>query len=175
MSSSKAQSYAKHCNESYASKMQDSGALSGKQGPQPTEKVAIITCMDARLDVFQMFGLQLAESHVIRVGGGRAPDALRSLVASEQVLETNEVMIVHHTDCGFTHAPSRDELYKIVNKGLGGNITCDHIPFMPILDGLETSVRQDLEYLRQSPYVKKGAAISGWVYDTFKGTIKQVQ
>ena len=143
-------------------------------GPPPTAHVAIITCMDARLDVFRMFGLTLGEAHVIRVGGGRAPDALRSLVASEHVLATNEIMVVHHTDCGFTKAPSEDMVRKEVRTSLGG-LSVDHIAFMPITGKLEDSVKDDMEYLRQCPYVKDGASITGWVYNTVEGTIKEVK
>lgn len=74
--------------------------LSGRNAQSDTHfQIAIITCMDARLNLFKMFGPELAESHVIRVVGDRPPDALRSLVASEQVLET-EFMLVHHPGCG---------------------------------------------------------------------------
>lgn len=62
--------------------------------------------MDARLDVFKMFGLKLGQAHVIRPGGGRAPDALRSLIASEWVLQTEEIMVVHHTDCMQSSTPT---------------------------------------------------------------------
>ncbi|KAL0483733.1 carbonic anhydrase CynT [Acrasis kona] len=170
----RAHKYADHCNTVYAKRFKEENKSKGMPGPEPTKKVAIITCMDARLDVFSMFGLELAESHVIRVGGGRAPDAIRSLVASEQVLETEEIMVVHHTDCGFSHAKTHDELYNLVKTGLGGKINVECIPFQPILNGFEQSVREDLEFLRTSPYVKKNAVISGWVYDTFNGTIKEV-
>ena len=98
-----AQRYAHHCNGTYAKSSESpiNSIAKNNPGPPPTAKVAIITCMDARLDVFRMFNLSLGEAHVIRPGGGRAPDALRSLIASEQVLGTNEIMVVHHTDCGF--------------------------------------------------------------------------
>lgn len=129
--------------------------------------------MDARLDVFRMFGLELGEAHVIRPGGGRAPDALRSLIASEHVLGTKEIMVVHHTDCGFTKAPSEDMVRKEIRASLGG-VGVDHIAFMPITGKLEDSVKDDVDYLRKSPYVKKDAEISGWVYDTLEGTISKV-
>ncbi len=174
-----ASKYANHCNTTHAPQLAQSAALSSgiltrAPGPEPQAPIAIVTCMDARLDVFRMFGLSLAEAHVIRVGGGRTPDALRSLIASEQVLKTNEIMVVHHTDCGFTKAPGLEALLEMVRTGLGG-VSVDHVAFMPILRGLETSVKDDVEFLRLSPYIKKDAVISGWIYDTFKGTIKQVE
>lgn len=98
--------------------------------PAPTAKIAIITCMDARLDPFQMFGLSLGEAHIIRVGGGRAPDALRSLIASEHVLGSEEVMVVHHTDCGFSKANSEDMVREEVRESCGSSV--DWVSFMPI-------------------------------------------
>lgn len=170
-----AQRYASHCNDKYSiSPEAPANAMKKNPGPPPTAKIAVITCMDARLDVFKMFGLELGESHVIRVGGGRAPDALRSLIASEHVLATEEIMVVHHTDCGFAQAPNEGTVKAEVRTSLGG-LSVDHIPFMPITEGYEKSIKDDLEYLKKSPYIKQGALISGWLYDTLKGTIEEVK
>lgn len=170
-----AQKYARHCNETYASSADSPlSALKIDPGPPPTSRIAIITCMDARLDVFKMFGLQLGEAHVIRVGGGRAADALRSLVASEHILQTKEIMVVHHTDCGFSKASTEDEARKIVRTSLGGR-SVDHINLMPFGDQLEQSVKDDVQYLKDSPYVYDKATISGWVYDTAQGTISEIK
>jgi len=131
--------------------------------------------MDARIDPFRMFNLTLGSTHIIRVGGGRAPDALRSLIASQHILNTTEVMIIHHTDCGFSKAPSEDVVRELVRKSCG--LSVGHVNFMPIgwIGGVEGSVRDDVEFLRMNPYVRKGATISGWVYDTSKGTIEEVK
>ena len=172
---SKAAAYAVHCNNTYStSPSSPANTLHPDPGPPPTAKIAIITCMDARLDPFQMFGLSLGEAHVIRVGGGRAPDAIRSLIASEHVLGTDEVMVVHHTDCGFSKAFSEDMVRKEVGMSVG--LSVDWVSFMPIggPSGVKGSVKDDVEYLRMSPYVRKGARISGWVYETAKGTIEEV-
>jgi len=143
-------------------------------GPPPTSQIAIITCMDARIDPFQMFNLSLGQSHVIRVGGGRAPDALRSLIASQHVLRTEEVMLIHHTDCGFSKATSEDMVREEVKMSLGG-LSVDHVCFMPITGGEEKSVKEDLEFLRRCPYLREDMRVSGWVYDTSRGTIKEVK
>jgi carbonic anhydrase len=171
---SQAEKYAQHCNEVYSPWFADNVmSKTTNPGPPPTARVAIITCMDARLDVFKMFGMGWGEAHVIRVGGGRVPDALRSLVASEHVLNTNEIMVVHHTDCGFSKAKSEDVAKTEMKESLGG-LSVDHIPIMPILVGPKKSVEDDLAFLRGCPYVRKDARISGWVYETVKGTIEQV-
>ena len=173
-STSNAARYALHCNQTYAHSLASpEQSMPVNPGPPPTKHVAIVTCMDARLDVFRMFGLEIGEAHVIRVGGGRTPDALRSLVASEHVLGTKEVMVVHHTDCGFTKAPSEDMVRKEVRASLGG-LAVGHFAFMPITEGLEQSVKDDVEFLRQNPYIRKDAEITGWIYETTKGTIQQV-
>src|SRR4030088_455979 len=66
----------------------------------PARQVAVLACMDARLDPARILGLEEGDAHVIRNAGGRAADALRSLVISQQLLGTNEVAVIHHTDCG---------------------------------------------------------------------------
>lgn len=171
--SSKAQQYAQQCNNHYASSTHSPiNSLKPDPGPPPTAKIAIITCMDARIDPFAMFSLSLGEAHVIRPGGGRAPDAYRSLLASQHVLGTDEIMVIHHTDCGFSEAPAQDVAYKIVCDSAGGWI--GDVNFMNITDGPEKSVREDVGWLRKNPYIKS-EKVSGWVYDTAKGTIKEVQ
>lgn len=175
--SSRANKFIEHCNNEYAPAHNKDFAKLGtksdpKIGPQPQTQIAIITCMDARIDVFKMFNLSLGDAHVIRNGGGRAADALRSLIASEQVLKTNEVMVVHHTDCGFQIPGSFDTAYQEMRDSLG--ISVDHIPLMPITNGLEASVKDDVDFLKRSPYVKNDAIITGWIYDTFSGEISNV-
>lgn len=168
-----AQKYAAHCNEHYSRTLQETDIASNNPGPSSTTKTAIITCMDGRLDVFKMFNLQLGEAHIIRVGGGRAPDALRSVIASEHILGSTEVMVVHHTDCGFEKLGSEDKVREKVREALGG-LSVDHVSFMPIMHGQEQSVRDDVEYLRHSPYVKRDAVISGYIYNVLTGKIDKV-
>jgi carbonic anhydrase len=150
---SQAEKYAQHCNEVYSPWFADNVmSKTTNPGPPPTARVAIITCMDARLDVFKMFGMGWGEAHVIN---------------------TNEIMVVHHTDCGFSKAKSEDVAKTEMKESLGG-LSVDHIPIMPILVGPKKSVEDDLAFLRVCPYVRKDARISGWVYETVKGTIEQV-
>src|SRR5262245_32458616 len=82
-------------NDQYAA-----GFAKGDLPMPPGRKFAVVACMDARLDPAKALGLQEGDAHVIRNAGGRAADALRSLVISEQLLGTNEVIVLHHTDCG---------------------------------------------------------------------------
>ena len=125
--------------------------------------------MHARIDPFQMFNLSLGEAHIIRVRGGRASDASRSLIASQHVLGTDEVMVVHHTDCGFSKAILEDIVRKEVGTSVG--LSVDWVSFMPIggPGGVRGSVEDDVEYLRMSPYDRKGMKITGWILPDSKG------
>src|SRR6478672_3570632 len=82
-------------NEQYAAEFSK-----GDLAMPPARKVAVLTCMDARIDPARALGLEEGDAHVIRNAGGRAADALRSLIISEQLLGTTHIVIVHHTDCG---------------------------------------------------------------------------
>ncbi|KZP06319.1 carbonic anhydrase [Athelia psychrophila] len=173
-----AQRYAQACNDNHPAHIQSEVIY--MPGPEPTNKVAIVTCMDARLDVFKMFGLKVGEAHVIRVGGGRTPDALRSLVASEHILETKEIMVVHHTDCGFMRAPTDEEAHTHIEQSLqkanGVKLSTRHLPIQVIQQGdLNRSVCEDVQFLHSSPYIRNDAVLTGWIYDTMLGTIKEVR
>ncbi|KAG9255591.1 carbonic anhydrase [Emericellopsis atlantica] len=139
-------------------------------GPAPTHHFLVLTCMDARLDVFRMLGLQIGEAHVIRNGGGRVPDALRSIICSQQLLETREIIIVHHTDCGFTHF-NEEELRSKIRKDM--NHVADHLAFMPFTD-VKQSVLDDIHLLKNEPLVMN-VPITGYVYHTEVGKLERIQ
>src|SRR5262249_22596321 len=112
----------------------------------PARKLAVVTCMDARLDPAKFLGLVEGDAHVIRNAGGRAADAIRSLVISQQLLGTREIAVIHHTDCGmltFTDAQLHQKLHDELH------VHAD-IPFLPFTD-LEQSVRDDVAAIRDSP------------------------
>ncbi|THH16449.1 hypothetical protein EW146_g4201 [Bondarzewia mesenterica] len=154
-------SYARYCNINNPTELQS--RVWNMPGPEPTSKIAIITCMDGRLDPFRMFGLKVGEAHIIRPGGGRTSDALRSLIASEHVLHTTEIMVVHHTDCEFMRAPNDDKAHEHIDEALlkcngVSDLSTRHIPIQVIADGdLERSVREDVQFLRTSPYIRNDA------------------
>ncbi|CAF3986927.1 unnamed protein product [Rotaria sordida] len=89
--------------QTYDENIYDNGVI-------PSKHLVIICCMDARLDIFRMLGLQPGEAHIIRNGGGRIRDAVRSLICSQTLFRTKELMIIHHTDCGFTYFSSNDQI-----------------------------------------------------------------
>src|SRR5262245_45314587 len=108
---------------------------SGDLPARPAKRLAVVACMDARLDPARALGLELGDAHVIRNAGGLARDALRSLVISQQLLGTREVVILQHTDCGMVKFRN-EELYERLGD------EAREIDFMPFSD-LDQSVRDD--------------------------------
>ena len=152
-------------NRAYAA-----GFTKGDLPPPPARRLAIVVCMDARIDPARALGLADGDAHVIRNAGGRMVEALRSLAISQQLLDTQEVMVIHHTDCGmltFTDA----ELRAILRERLGAD--ADHIAFLPFQD-LEESVRADLAAYRASPVVRQDIPVRGFIYDVRTGALREV-
>lgn len=136
----------------------------------PGRHVAVVTCMDARLLPSRILGLEEGDAHVIRNAGGRAEEALRSLVISQRLLGTNEVMVIHHADCGmltFTNGQLRAKVERDLGTDDGG---IDYLPFSDI----EQSVRDDIELLRASPLIAGDVLIRGFVYDETNGRLAEV-
>jgi carbonic anhydrase len=136
----------------------------------PGRKFAVVACMDARLDPAKALGLEEGDAHVIRNAGGRAADALRSLVISQRLLGTQAILVVHHTDCGMLTFDN-PTLYGICRADLGADAS--DIDFLPFSD-LEQSVREDVELIRSSPLIAKGTPVAGFVYDVKTGRIQEV-
>jgi carbonic anhydrase len=152
-------------NEAYASKFQK-----GNLPMPPARKVAVLTCMDARLDPARMLGLEEGDAHVIRNAGGRAADALRSLVISEQLLGTDTIVVIHHVDCGMLTFTD-EQLHEKIKQDLHAD--ADHIAFLPFKD-LEQSVRDDVAFLRSSPLIPQNIEIVGFIYDVRSGKLLPV-
>jgi carbonic anhydrase len=144
-------------NERYASAL---GEVATPALP-PSRRVAIVTCMDARLLPARFLGLEEGEAHVIRNAGGRTPEALRSLVISQRLLGTSAVAVIQHTDCGMLTFKNED-LYAKVKEDLGEDAS--HIDFLPFPD-LEQNVREDVAFLKSSPLIPEEIEIRGFIYD----------
>jgi carbonic anhydrase len=150
-------------NEAYAANFQK-----GDLPMPPARHVAVLTCMDARLHPSRFLGLQEGDAHVIRNAGGRASDdAIRSLVISEQLLGTNTIVVIHHTDCGMLTFSNSDLRAKI-KQDLHAN--ADSIDFLPF-GNLEQSVRDDVATLKASPLIPDNIEISGFIYDVESGKL----
>ena len=152
-------------NESYAANFNQ-----GDLPIPPGKQVAVVACMDARLIPTRALGLNEGDAHVIRNAGGSAQDALRSLVISERLLGTKEVLVIHHTDCGMLTF-SNEDLYAKVREDLGADAS--HIDFLPFPD-LEQSVRDDVQFLKDSPLIPDDISVRGFVYDVKTGKITEV-
>jgi carbonic anhydrase len=136
----------------------------------PGRHVAIVACMDARLDPARALGLEEGDAHVIRNAGGRAADAIRSLIISQQLLGTREIVIVHHTDCGMLTFTD-EQLRKQVEQNLG--VRTD-IVFNTFTDEAQ-SVRDDIAIIKASPLLLKDIPVRGFIYDVKTGKIGEVQ
>src|SRR6266446_1365349 len=138
-------------NDAYAATFQK-----GHLPMPPARRVAILTCMDARLHPARFLGLQEGDAHIIRNAGGRASDdAIRSLVISEQLLGTNTVVVIHHTDCGMVTF-SNEDLRARLKQEL--HVDAGDIDFLPFRD-LEQSVRDDVAKIKSSPLIPDNVEI----------------
>lgn len=137
----------------------------------PGRQVAILTCMDARLHPEKFLGLDIGDAHVIRNAGGRASeDAIRSLVISQRLLGTDEVVVIHHTDCGMLTFENQQLVDKI-REELGADASV--IDFLPFAD-LEESVLEDVETLRQSELIPDDVSIAGAIYEVETGRLHEM-
>jgi len=138
----------------------------------PARKVAVLTCMDARLHPERFLGLEEGDAHVVRNAGGRASDdAIRSLVISYKLLGTREFLVIHHEDCGMmTH--TNEQMREMLRRDL--NADASGIDFLPFTD-LEESVREDVQTIRSSPLVADDIAVRGFVYDVKSGRLREVE
>ncbi|MGZ8753131.1 MAG: beta-class carbonic anhydrase [Acidimicrobiia bacterium] len=132
--------------------------------PRPSQKLAVLTCMDARIDVFAALGLHLGEAHVIRNAGGRVTDdVLRSLALSCHVLGVDTVVVMQHTKCGLAGVTD-EELQRRTGADLG---------FFPI-DDHAAALSEDIQLLIHKPYLQPLSLIAGIVYDVESGEIADV-
>ena len=137
----------------------------------PARRLAIVTCMDSRIFPSRAFGLKAGDAHIIRNAGGRARDALRSLIISERMFGTNEIAVIHHTDCGLLTLNNEDFKARL-KKELGADAS--GIDFLPFTD-VEESVREDIEFLRSSPLIPADVTVRGFVYDVRNGKLKEIR
>jgi carbonic anhydrase len=148
------------------------GFTKGDLPMPPGRRVAILTCMDARIDPAKALGLTEGDAHVIRNAGGRASaDALRSLAISQRLLGTREVVVIHHTNCGM-QTFTNDELRARLRAELGADAS--EVDLLPFSD-LEASVREDVAAIRESPLVSRDVTVSGFFYDVRTGRLHEVR
>ncbi|GMV86583.1 MAG: carbonic anhydrase [Dehalococcoidia bacterium] len=133
-------------------------------------RIAVILCMDARIDPVRALGLRYGHAHIIRNAGGRMADALRSLAISQRLLGTREVALIHHTECAMMTFTDEDMRQRLRDEA---GFIADHLAFLPFRD-LQQSVRDDLEVYRSSPLVRQDVALRGFVYDVRTGRLREI-
>ncbi len=152
-------------NEAYAEAF-DKGDL-----PLPPARgVAVVACMDARLDVHKMLGLEEGDAHVIsNAGGVITDDEIRSLTISQRLLGTREIILIHHTDCGMLTFTD-DELKQQIQEeaGIKPHFSMESFP------DLEDDVRQSIARIQASPFIPHKDAVRGFVYEVETGRLREV-
>ena len=136
----------------------------------PALNMAVVACMDARLDTHKLLGIQEGDAHVIRNAGGVVTDdVIRSLVISQRLLGTTEVVLIHHTDCGMLTFRDDDVKDAIqADTGLRPSFA------MEAFGNLEGDVRQSISRIEASPFVPAKGQIRGFVYDCATGRLNEV-
>jgi carbonic anhydrase len=136
----------------------------------PAKHVAIVACMDARLDPAQVLGFAEGDAHVIRnAGGAVTDDAIRSLAISQRLLGTDEIMLIHHTDCGMLTF-SDEELKAQIAEETGVR---PHFAIETFSD-LEADVHQSIARIKASPFIPKKDDVRGFVYEVETGKLREV-
>jgi carbonic anhydrase len=152
-------------NDAFAAAFDD-----GEVTARPAKGVAIVACMDARLNPYAVLGLEPGDAHVIRNAGGViTDDEIRSLAISQRLLGTQEIILIHHTDCGMLGL-SDEDFKREVREDTGVE------PPWPVegFDDLEKSVRRSSERIRSSPFIPNKESIRGFVYDVKSGRLDEV-
>jgi carbonic anhydrase len=138
---------------------------------RPSRRLAIVTCMDSRFDVFAALGLRGGEAHVLRNAGGViTDDVIRSLAISQRRLGTRETMLIHHTDCG---------MRKLTDDGFRAELREETgvAPAFAIesFDDVDADVRQSILRVRRSPFVAHREVVRGFVYEVGSGRLREVE
>src|SRR4051794_8589346 len=151
-------------NQAYA------GTFKGPLPLPPSKHVAVVACMDARLDVYRILGLGDGEAHVIRNAGGViTADEIRSLAISQRLLGTKEIVLIHHTDCGmltFTDDEFRAQVQA--DTGIKPEWAAEAFP------DLDDDVRQSIARITASPFIPDKSSVRGFVYDVKTGELNEV-
>ena len=145
-------------------------SFSGPLPLPPARKLAVVACMDARIDVYRVLGLNEGESHVIRNAGGVVTDdEIRSLAISQRLLGTEEIILIHHTDCGmltFTDDAFKQSIQD--ETGIKPEWAAESF------NDLDTDVRQSIARIKANPFVPKKDSIRGFVFDVATGKLNEV-
>src|SRR5690606_25963986 len=141
-----------------------------RSSPRPSLRIAILTCMDARIRVFEIFGLLQGESHVLRNAGGIVTDdAIRSLALSQRKRGTREILIMQHTDCGL-NAVTEDSFKDELEEASGMRPPWAVEAFRDV----DANVRQSIQRVKRNPYLLHTDLVRGFVYEVHTGVLREV-
>lgn len=137
---------------------------------EPRRRLAVLSCMDSRIDLFAVLGLRNGEAHIVRNAGGVVTDdVVRSLMVSQRLLGTTSVLIIQHTRCGLLGLDERQFRAQLLDEtGVTPHFALEAI------DDLDQSVRQSIARLRASPFIAGPTAIRGAIYDVDSGRLREV-
>jgi carbonic anhydrase len=136
----------------------------------PAKRVAVLACMDARLNPYGLLGLSEGDAHVIRNAGGVVTDdEIRSLAISQRLLGTEEIILIHHTDCGMLTFSDDDFRRQLqAETGIKPHWSCE------TFEDCEQDVRQSIARIRSSPFIPKKDSVRGFIYDVRTGKLDEV-
>jgi carbonic anhydrase len=137
---------------------------------RPARKVAVLACMDSRMDLVGLLGLELGDAHMIRNAGGVVTDdAIRSLAISQRMLGTREIVLIHHTDCGMLTFSDDDFKRSLLDEtGIKPAWAVE------AFDDLDEDVRQSIARIQASPFIPHKDSLRGFVYDVHSGELREV-
>ena len=152
-------------NKSYARSF-----TKGDKAMPPSKKVAVVACMDARIETGRLLGLEEGDAHVIRNAGGVVTDdVIRSLAISQRLLGTEEIVLIHHTDCGMLTFKD-DELKATIEKDTGLRPQFALEAFSDLRDDIRQSIRR----IHASPFLLHKQSVRGFIYDVETGELNEV-
>jgi carbonic anhydrase len=156
--------------ESVARNAAYAAAFGGMLAQPPARELAVVACMDARMDIYAMLGLEEGDAHVIRNAGGViTEDVIRSLVISQRLLHTRRIMLIHHTDCGM-QSFTDDQFKREIERDTKLRPWWSPEAFRD----LEEDVRQSIRRIEANPFVPHKEHIQGFVFDVKTGRLKRV-
>lgn len=158
-------------NEYLANNKSYAASFNGPLPLPPAKKIAVVACMDARLNVYAALGIEEGDAHVIRNAGGVVTDdEIRSLAISQRLLGTEEIILIHHTDCGMlTFTDDEFKAGILAETGIKPEWAAESF------NDLETDVRQSIARIVANPFVPKKDSIRGFIFDVATGLLEEVK
>ena len=148
----------------------ENGYHAAERNIKPAQKLAVVACMDSRLRLFSLLGLDEGDAHIVRNAGGViTDDVVRSLTVSQHLLETQDVMIIQHTDCGLLKSTDED-FDKLMREHAGRRPAWG----LRAVTDIDASVAESVATVRESPWLINAGEVRGFVFDVHDGSLREV-